>query len=502
MPCSKCGHINRPDAKFCAHCRQPLTPPMPVAPVAPPTPSASPVQAYCSQCSQPLRAGAQFCRRCGARQQPAPVMPAAPPSPAVYVPPVVSTPVKRARRPYALRHGLIGGVLTLGLIIALAGTFAFEKAAPPKPTDPPPVVAPVTSVPTPVPTADYRQAVVKIGFMNDGRFGLSSTTGDPANRSDDGKSLTFDANGGTNNTRISIDGETPMFGEGGLAEVPHQTGGQIRAVWQWSDIEVVQTLSYINGTSTGRVDTMQIKYTLTNKGSRTRQVGLRIMLDTLIGDNDGVPFVVPGRSGITTQAVELRGDDVPDFIQALEVPNLTQPGVIVHLTLQGADATRPDRLVLAYWPGSGAGWDYPQQSIEGDSSVGLYFDPQALAPGKTRTLITYYGLGGISSTKSGNPRVSLTFNQVVRQGDSFWITALVADPKADQKMALELPAGLELSNGYNAEQAVTGGGDYTQISWRVIAKSPITNGVIKVTLQPGSISESQTITALPVSITK
>jgi len=422
--------------------------------------------------------------------------------------------VSRSRWPYFVRHGLIVGALTASLIMALAGTFAVEKANPPQPTAPPPIMTPVAGVPTPAPTADYRQAVVAIGVSNDGRFGLSSTTGDPANRSDDGKQLTFDPSGRTNNTRVWIDGDTPLFGEGGLAEAPHQVNGQIRAVWKQDNIEVVQTLSYVNGTSTGRVDTMQIQYALTNKGSRAQQVGLRLMLDTLIGNNDGVPFVVPGRSGITDRSIELLGDNVPDFIQALEVPNLTQPGVIVHLTLQGADATRPDRVVITKWCGEDIPWEYYvllggdgqplERCLTGapDSSVGLYFDPQALAPGKTRTIITYYGLGGISSTATGNAQVSLTFNQVVRQGDSFWIAALVANPKAGQRITLELPAGLELSNGYTAEQAVTGGGDYTQISWRVLAKTPLTDGAIKVTLNPDSVTESQKITVLPQGITR
>lgn len=193
---------------------------------------------------------------------------------------------------------------------------------------------------------------------------------------------------------------------------------------------------------------------------------------------------------------------------------MTQPGVIVHLTLQGADATRPDRVVITKWCSENVPWEYyvllggagqPLERCvtgEPDSSVGLYFDPQSLAAGKTRTLITYYGLGDISSTKTGNPRMSLTFNQVVQQGDSFWITALVADPKAGQKITLELPAGLGLDAGYPAEQPIAAGGAYTQNSWRVIARSPVTDGAIKVTLQPEGISESSTITVQAKGITR
>jgi hypothetical protein len=278
---------------------------------------------------------------------------------------------------------------------------------------------------------------------------------------------------------------------------------------------VTQDLTYVYGTNTRRADTVQIKYVLVNKGSATRQVGLRIMLDTLIGGNDGVPFVVPGRSGITSQAVDLRGSGVPDFIQALENPNLAAPGVIVHLTLRGADATPPDRVVISAWCGDMA-WDY-YASLGGDghpltrcgsrthvpdSAIGLYFDPQPLAPNQNRVIITYYGLGGISSTETGNVSLSLTFSRIVRQGDTFWVTALVAKPQTGQMVKLDLPAGLALASGYRAEQAVTPGGDYTQVSWQVIAEAPLNNGAVTVTLQPTGIKESQSITVQPKGITR
>jgi hypothetical protein len=350
-----------------------------------------------------------------------------------------------------------------------------------------------------------------------GRFGLRSTTGDPDTPADNQKLLTFSFNGRTHNTRIWIDGDTPIYGAstaGRFTESPHWDNGHLRSVWTAKDIEAVQDLSYVYGGNTGRVDTVQIKYVLTNKGSSTREVGLRVMLDTLIGSNDGVPFVVPGRSDITGNGLDLREADVPDFIQALEQPNLTAPGVIVHFTLRGADATPPDRLVISAWCNSDEKWDY-YTTLGGaghplrrcgrgvpDSAVGLYFNPQPLSPGQARTIITYYGLGGISSTESKNPTLSLTFSRTVRQGETFWITALINNPQPGQTIRLTLPAGLALTEGSPAEQSVTSGGDYTQVSWRVVAEAPLKDGAIVVTLQPTGVKESQTITVLAKGITR
>ncbi len=85
-------------------------------------------------------------------------------------------------------------------------------------------------------------------------------------------------------------------------------------------------------------------YELKNTGATTRDVGLRMVLDTLIGANDGVPFIVPGRDGIVTGPLELSGLAVPDFVRSLERPELERPGVIVDLGLVPAEGQeRPAR---------------------------------------------------------------------------------------------------------------------------------------------------------------
>jgi len=357
-----------------------------------------------------------------------------------------------------------------------------------------------------------------------GRFGLTSITGDPASSQDDGKLLTYSASGGTNYTRVWICGDTPIYGESGVfgigggrfTEEPHWVDGELRSAWKKGDIEVMQTVSYANGSNTGRVDTARIKYVLTNQGRSAHEVGLRIMLDTLIGDNDGVPFVVPGRTGITDRAIRLRGAAVPDFVQALEFADLVNPGVIVNLTLRGADTTPPDEVVISAWCDENADWDYyaplggdghpldrcGRRGSEPDSAIGLYYAPKPLAPGESRAIIAYYGLGGISSTESGNVQLSLTFNRNVQPGDTFWVTALATLPKSGQTLRLELPAGLSLAAGHRAEQALPAGGDYTQVSWQVVADQPLTGAKIVVRLLPDDVSESQTITVQPRGLTR
>lgn len=422
-------------------------------------------------------------------------------------------------RAYLVRHLVLSLVLTLGLFGALAAVYALDSGSTPQVIGTTPLPVPTPRAPAATPGLAYPDPVVEIGYIGS-VFGLRSTVGDPDRGEDDGKNLTFDSSGGTNNTRIWVDGDTPMLGTWDVREVEaaQMRGGVLSGMWEFNGVRVSQEVRIVAGTSTLRLDTMRIEYLLENTDSRDHDVGLRIMIDTLIGNNDGVPFVVPGRDGITDRAVDLQGAAVPDFVQALEQADLVNPGVIVNLTLAGGEATRPDRLVLCGWSNSDMAWDMIQDSRgEGtplrrggrssgppDSAAGLFFNPAPLEPGQTREIVTFYGLGSISSTETGNPALSLTFAQQVYKGDQFYIVAMVVNPQEGQSLRLNLPAGVGLASGGTAEKPVTfaPGDEYTQVSWLAEALEPLQDGQVQVTLLPDNLSEAQGITVLVKGVTR
>ena len=431
---------------------------------------------------------------------------------------MAAPPATARSRAYLVRHLLLSAFLGCCLLASLAGVYFWDKESDADVATPTPPVVP-TPVVVSTPTLLHPDPVVSIGFAEDGRFGIMSTLGDPGRSDDDNKLLTFDYVGGTSNTRLSVDGEQPIYGsdEGAFEQAPAASEGVITSIWTYKQVRVTQRLEVVAGAASRLLGTMRIEYLLENQDSIPHEVGLRIMMDTLIGENDGVPFAVPGRSGIVDRAVELVGDQVPDFIQALERPDLVNPGVIVHMTLRGGDATPPDRVVISAWDGSDMPWEYlaslggeghplHRHGVEGndpDSAVAHYYDPQTLQPGETRTIVTFYGLGGISSTETGNPTLSLTFARQVKEGDSFWVAAMVVNPSDGQTLRIELPAGLALADGETAEKRVTfsSGDAFTQVSWQVKAVTP-GEGVIRIALSPDVVTEEQSITVESRGVTR
>jgi len=393
---------------------------------------------------------------------------------------------------------VLGGIYLVDSWMASRAPAALKPSelaeAPPEAPPPPP---PLPTRPPVDPTPR-----VTIQTTLDGRFGLVCLTGNPDDSSDDGKRLTFSPNGQSNSTRVMVDGLTPEFGEaaGDVVEPWHRDpGGSMFMTWSFRDIVVREILRLVPGEVSNRMDTVRVTYELKNRGAVARQVGLRVMLDTLIGDNDGVPFIVPGREGIVTNALSLAGNDVPDFVRSLERADLSNPGVIVDINLvPEAGQTRPSELVLSHWPGNIAGWSYDRAPFGSDTAAGIYYAPAPLEPGQTQALGFSYGLGTISSTASRNARLSLTAGGPIRSGSSFWLVALVNQPRSGQTVRLALPQGLTARRPESLSQRVEAGGSYTQMSWLVeVAPGVLGDVQVQAVLEPGNVTERQSLHIQP-----
>ncbi len=187
MKCSKCGLENRPDARFCQQCGQPLK----IAPTGgtQPTPvscptcgaKARPGARYCQQCGQTLpvtspgtsppsgatcaacgaavKSGARFCPRCG---RPVSARPVSPTSLAALQPVPPSAPPPAAKVRPSVQAQSSGQVAIGGMNVHIGAIYGGKvNISPPKP---PPVRRrswPVSLLPRPVASLLDRESEVK-----------------------------------------------------------------------------------------------------------------------------------------------------------------------------------------------------------------------------------------------------------------------------------------------------------------------------------------------------
>jgi hypothetical protein len=225
-------------------------------------------------------------------------------------------------------------------------------------------------------------------------------------------------------------------------------------------VRVTQTVEIIPGEpieiSPGRyqrlMDTCLVRYELENRDRRAHKVGIRVMVDTLIGANDGVPFTVPGVPGMVDTYKEFgTPGQVPDFIQALEVPDLKNPQTVAQMNFKlGGKLEPPSRVSLTRWPGMGGSpsgfpfWSIPSAPIRDDSCVVMYWNPQELPPGQKREVGYSYGVGSVS-IKSGE--LGVTVGGSFSPGGELTVVGYVNNPKANQTLTLTLPAGFTFVEG-------------------------------------------------------
>ncbi len=238
------------------------------------------------------------------------------------------------------------------------------------------------------------------------------------------------------------------------------------------------------GEQTRLYDTVLVRYSIKNTAATTpHTVGLRFMLDTFIGANDGVPFAIPGRPGLLDTKETFEQKDIPQYIEALEHPDPKKPGTVARVGLKLGERFEPiEKMLICRWPGnSKIRWEIePLESMQpkpddpnskGDSCVVLYWGYLLMNPGDTREFAFTYGLGSISSVAGeaggDSGTLSISLGGDFRRGKEFTATVYVGKPTVGQEVKLELPQGLSLAPGQEPVKKVTEQRDYTQLSWRV-----------------------------------
>lgn len=341
--------------------------------------------------------------------------------------------------------------------------------------------------------------------------------------------LNWYENGLGNSNVVKIDGKENIFGQElygywkpvGPAKATGRFGGKTRTfVFKLSQVYVTQTVTVEPGdflatgpdVSKRPLNVCLARYKIRNDDRKTHSVGLRILLDTCIGLNDGVPFTIPGVSELVSTAMDFEGPKVPDFVQVLERPDLKDPGIIVHLNMRISDRLeRPNRFLLTRYPQANKRdlhrWEIPKVDFRDDSCVVMYWDERDLKPNEVREVAFTYGLGSLTLTPVDKKRdrggqLALTVGGAMYLRGELTIVALVADPSA-KTATLKLPAGLELLEGPLTKPVVSRPGPDGKyrpvpVTWRARALS---DGLKNITVTTDSkLTETRRVTITAKSL--
>ena len=340
---------------------------------------------------------------------------------------------------------------------------------------------------------EYIVIVVNQNQNSQGRFAVETTGGAPARENDDNKPLIYGRpNPWTSYTSLWINDQKYVFGGsterragndaeyGEVIQEPTVEDNQIVTKTRFDNIVVEQILSIVKSSTTGLADSAQIQYRIINEGQEEEKIGMRVMLDTMLGENDGAPFRL-GEDTISTDKLYY-DKQLDDFWQAFD--SVSNPQVTSQGSFIGPDVSTPDRVYFSDWGSLADGvWDFdfnPGQEFirkgeyEIDSAIAMYWVPEIIEPGESRTYITKYGLGGITIVP-GILSLGVTSPAEVTLDENNQTFPVVAYLENTSEInARNVSINIDLPDNFRAEAADRNlgdmePGDISQINWNVRA---------------------------------
>ncbi len=319
---------------------------------------------------------------------------------------------------------------------------------------------------------EFVKIVIGPEGFDQGRFSIETTGGDPSRDNDDNLPLIYGRpKPWTSYTTIAINNTNFGFGTQTIKRAGKKARyGQVVSKEilddgivmksQLDDVYVTQSLLFFRNPFTNVKDSVLIEYHIFNNSNQAKNIGLRVMMDTMLGKNDAAPFRIGDEAIVSERAFE--GSDIVDFWQSfdsLATPNIIAQGVLRY---SPAGLTPPDQLILMNW-GTLADQPYKVPISEGrsfirdgetepDTALALLWDQQQLGPKKSRIYRTVMGMGGISLAP-GDLALGLSAptELAITDPNEYLIIAYISNTGGfsanDSVATIQLPNGLEMIQG-------------------------------------------------------
>jgi len=205
----------------------------------------------------------------------------------------------------------------------------------------------------------------------------------------DGTALFADQDPRTSGISLLLGNRVVKLGESAeFRETAESLPAGARFTWRSKRALVTATFSFQGSSG------LALTIAVTNETERELSVGLRLLLDTNLGEA-GFPHFRTERTAEINSEVVFERQNMPEYWLSRSSRAAGSPGLQGYLRGQGV--TTPNRVVLANWRRlSEAAWSYqttPARNFSdlpysiNDSAVGQYYDPAALPAGGSRTVV-------------------------------------------------------------------------------------------------------------------
>lgn len=240
---------------------------------------------------------------------------------------------------------------------------------------------------------------------------------------------------------------------------------RVRTTYQYENIRIIQLLTPVDVNGIEIIDGLahfyKISYSFQNLEYKAKEIGLAILFDTMIDDNDACTIETGKGRKIDLQRT-FRDYSMPKSLLFYRTENDTTD-MMGSALISGFEATPPDELTVGAWPYlHHVIWEVKSEKIHyGDSGFFIKWEKDLLSGNGAKEYVVYYGL---PKHKSPELKLVMEDEQMLTMTETIYFENENAGLDLNAKMKISqlledkniVISGV-LLNGYTD---ITGGGDY------------------------------------------
>ena len=229
-----------------------------------------------------------------------------------------------------------------------------------------------------------------------GRFSLYYLTSRQENRY---VPLIADEDYRTSVLSIVVGNRIYRLGEAGsFKEEVENTEEGPRFIWTSKNLIVTAAFGFVASKGTPLADGIKMTLSLSNVSDRNLEVGVRLLLDTYLGEDSDAHFTTDSGDLVKGEATYAQAN-VPSYWISAKSDSAAAAGL--QVMTRGAQVSPPDSVVFANWKRlNDASWTYETSASRNfnllpysinDSAACHYYDPVVVPSGSARTLTVLMG---------------------------------------------------------------------------------------------------------------
>jgi len=197
----------------------------------------------------------------------------------------------------------------------------------------------------------------------------------------------------TNSPSLAAKGPTHLTGQ--LSYEGNAMTPAIRISFEFQKVRIIQELLPVNKNfqpiSEGYAQYYRVSYRFENLDHAPKRIGLGVLFDTMIDDNDNCVIAADGN--VLESEYGFAGKSMPRELLFYRTAG-DSSDMMGAAIIRGNGATRPDKMVVGRWPVlHETTWQLKPAKVKyGDSAYFLQWENWNLAPKGVREFVTYYGL--------------------------------------------------------------------------------------------------------------